>query len=123
MPIMSSEFKWDLERPEKTVECLEGIFDVQKAKNIIAQNPREVEDIDLVKHKDYFTSYLDEVKLKPNVNWETVDCSLPLIFVRLPQGKLQIDGKRRLKKAMDSGLESIPAVFLTLEETKEVQVI
>ncbi|WP_339911551.1 hypothetical protein [Symmachiella dynata] len=120
---MSNEFEWDLARPEKTVEGFDGIFDVQKAKQLIVAKPREVEEIDLVKNETYFRTYVDDdVKLKEDVDWNTVDCSILLIFVRLPTGKLEIDGKHRLAKAMMTGLYTLPAIILTPEETAEVEV-
>ncbi len=123
VPSMSNDFEWDLDRPEKTVEGLDGIFDVQKAKQIIAATPREIEKIDLVKNEAYFRSYVDdEVNLKDDIDWNTVDCSIPLIFVRLPGGKLQIDGKHRLAKAMRTGLKTLPAIILTPEESADVKV-
>jgi hypothetical protein len=44
--MMSSDFDWDLERAERTQELFDR-YDVQKAKQIIADSPRPIEIIDL----------------------------------------------------------------------------
>lgn len=51
MTIMSNQFEWDLKRPERSIEGL-SMFDIQKAKQIIVEYPREIEEIDLVKHRE-----------------------------------------------------------------------
>jgi len=64
---------------------------------------------------------LDGVKLKHDVNWDTVDVSVPVIFVRTKGGKFAIDGRHRLAKALKKKLASVPALFLTEAETDSIR--
>jgi hypothetical protein len=118
-PPMSSDFDWDVDRPERTQELFER-YDVQQAKQIIVASPRPIELIDLTKHGAAIKDYLTGVKLKPDMDWQKVDIEIPVIFVRTKGGKFPIDGRHRLAKALDEGREAIPAEFLTTEETDAI---
>jgi hypothetical protein len=120
--MMSDDFDWDVDRPERTQELFER-FDVQKAKQIIVASPRPVEMIDLKKHRAALQDYLDGVKLKDNVDWTQVDTALPVIFGQTPEGKSPIDGRHRIDKALRDQLEFLPAVFLTQDETNAIRLM
>ncbi len=119
-PLMSSDFAWDLNQPERTQELFER-YDVHKAKQIIVAAPRPVEFDDLTKHGAVIADYLEGVKLKHDVDWDKVDISVPVIFVRTKGGKFAIDGRHRLAKALNDNLTSVPAFFLTEAETDSIR--
>lgn len=118
--LMSSDFTWDLERPERTHELFER-YDVQKAKQIIFADPRLVEFVDLKTHGLAIQDYLDSVKLKSDVDWDKIDVSFPAIFVRTASGRFPIDGRHRLAKALNDGTELVPVVYLTETETDSIR--
>jgi hypothetical protein len=67
-------------------------------------------------------SYLDEVRFRPSVDWEQVDTSVPLIFgVGSDGGKMPLDGRHRIAKALKDGLAEIPFVRLTAAETEAIR--
>jgi hypothetical protein len=118
---MSSDFDWDVARNERTQELFEK-YDVQGAKKFIKAGPRPVEQLDLVKYKAFFNDYLQEVQFRPNADWAKVDTAVPIIFGRDQEGrKFPIDGRHRLKKALDDGLPTIPIVCLTKDETESIR--
>ena len=118
---MSSEFEWDVARNECTQELFEQ-YDVQGAKKFIKAGPRPVEQLDLVKYRDFFNDYLEEVRFRQGVDWAKVDTEVPIIFGRDQEGrKFPIDGRHRLKKALDDGLSTIPIVCLTKDETENIR--
>jgi hypothetical protein len=118
---MSSDFDWDIDRNERTQELLEQ-YDVQRAKQFIKENPRPIEQLDLAKYRDFFTDYLEGVKFRDNADWAKVDTAVPIIFGRDEQGrKFPIDGRHRLKKALDDGLPTIPIVSLSKDETQSIR--
>lgn len=118
--MMSSDYTWDLSRPEASQELLER-YDIQKAKTMIQASPRPIEFLDLERYGDFMRAYLDEVRLKQNVDWPNVDIAFPLIFGRNATGKFPIDGRHRLAKAFDEDALNVPFVCLTEEETESVR--
>ncbi len=119
-PLMSSDFTWDLDRPERTQELCER-YDVQKAKQIIVADPRLVEFVDLKTHGAAVQDCLDGVKLKSDVDWAKIDVNFPSIFVRTASGKFPIDGRHRLAKALRDGIGAVPVVYLSETETDSIR--
>lgn len=119
---ISSDFEWDLERTERTIEVM-SIYDVQKAKQIIHDAPREVHVIDLGQHGPTFRDYLEGVKLKPEADWAAVNTDVPVIFGQTPEGRFPIDGRHRLAKALTEAQASINGIYLTQEETAAIWAI
>ncbi len=74
------------------------------------------------KYRQFFTDYLEGVRFRDNTDWTKVDISVPIIFGRDQQEKkFPIDGRHRLKKALDQALPTIPIVCLTKEETESIR--
>jgi hypothetical protein len=115
-PMLSSDFAWNLDRPERTQELFDR-YDVQKAKRIITESPRPLEVIDLKESGDFFRDYLEGVKLKQDVDWTNVDTDFPVIVARSENGLFLIDGRHRMAKALENELDGVPAVYLTAAET------
>jgi hypothetical protein len=118
-PLMSSDFTWDVDRPERTHELFDR-YDVRKAKQILVASPRAVEFIDLKKHGAALQKWLEDLELKPNVDWDKIDVAVPVLFVRTTGGTFPIDGRHRLAKALKERHDFIAAVFLTLAETDSI---
>jgi hypothetical protein len=118
----SDQYAWNLERPEQTQELLE-LYDIRCAKQCITQNPRPVELISLATYGKFFDDILEDVKLRQDIDWATVDIDLPLIFGREHGKKFPLDERHRLAKALRLGVEWVPAVFLTEKETAGVRII
>jgi ParB-like chromosome segregation protein Spo0J len=52
-----------------------------------------------------------------------IDLSVPIIFVQTPRGNiLPIDGYHRIAKAHKLGLKELPAVMLSKEDSKAIQI-
>jgi len=109
----------DVDSLERTHELFER-YDVRKAKQIIVASPRAVEFVDLKKHGAAIHAFLEGLTLKHNVDWDKIDVTIPVIFVRAKDGAFAIDGRHRLAKALKERHESIAAVFLTMEETDSI---
>jgi hypothetical protein len=118
----SSDFDWDLARPERTIELLE-IFDVQQAKKFIAQVPRPIGSQSLEgRYREYFQSYLEDVRFRQNADCEKVDTNVPVIFgVDTDGKKIPLDGRHRIAKALKDNLPAIPVVCLTPTETEAIR--
>lgn len=117
--LKSTDFDWDLDRPEYSQEVLDK-YDVRKAKEIIAATTRPVEFIDLKLLANFFKDDLEGVKLEINRDWNKVDTTFPVIFAQTKNGKLLIDGRHRMYKALEHNLDKIPAVYLTEDETASI---
>jgi hypothetical protein len=117
--LMTSDFTWDVDSPERTHELFER-YDVRKAKQIIVASPRAVEFVDLKKHGAALREFLIGLTLKPDVDWTKIDVTVPVIFVRTQAGTFPIDGRHRLAKALNEHHEFIAAVFLSMAETDSI---
>lgn len=120
--MLSSSFSWDVEREEQAVE-IGQVFDVRRAKQIIVEKPRPVEPIDLSVYRAFFEQELEDVRLRTDVDWNSVDPDLPVIFGSERGKKFPIDGRHRLTKALREGRTSCLAVSLTDEETRAIQLL
>lgn len=90
---------------------------------ILADSPRRVEFLDLLKYGDYFREDLEDVLLGPDVGWERIDLTIPLILACEAEGRrFQIDGRHRLAKALKLGCKFVPAINLMADETKSANV-
>jgi hypothetical protein len=118
-PLMSSDFTWDVNTPERTHELFER-YDVRKAKQIIVASPRAVDFVDLKKHGAAIRAFMDGLTLRNDVDWHKIDVTVPVIFVRTQAGTFAIDGRHRLAKALKERHDFIAAVFLTMEETDSI---
>lgn len=122
-PMSSKDLEWDVDRPERSQELLEQ-FDIQKAKRFIAEGqPRPIASQNLDgKYREYFESYLEEVRFRPNVDWTHVDTNIPVIFGTESDGrKIPLDGRHRIAKALKDGLREIPVIYLTAAETEAIR--
>jgi len=110
-------------RPECTTWGLQS-FNVQKAKELIVKSPREVKDLDLEKNGKEIREFLaDNFRTRPNVDWSTVDVSIPVLYAETDEGKLPIDGRHRLLKALDENKKSIPVIWFTKEEFASIRLV
>lgn len=117
---MSSLFEWTTGRRELARELNDMLqpefYDVDKAKEIIRDAPRLIEDFDVAK---YGKLVLDGVRFRQNVDWAKIHTNFPVLFARTQNGKkFAIDGRHRIRKAMDSNMATVPSVSLTVEETQ-----
>jgi hypothetical protein len=110
----SSAYEWDVVKPERWGNTLLGVFDVRKAKEIIAANPRPVREINIAgcakAHED--------VKIRDGTAENpAIDLDVPVIVVSTEYGPAIIDGWHRVAKALANGREVLNAVDLTADET------
>jgi hypothetical protein len=117
---MSSDYEWNLARPERTVYGFQ-LYDIQKAKQIIVNAPRPVQAIDLEEHGEALQEFLDEVKFSATANWDSVNLDVPVIVIRNPEAQLVIDGRHRLRKALDERRPILNAIYLTDEERNAIR--
>lgn len=116
---MSDDVDWHFK--DEIARDLEADFDVRREKQILAETPRPIEQLDLVKYREYLTDELERVGFKHNAEWDKVDPAVPVIFGREGGKRFPIDGRHRLKKALNAGLLTVPSVSLTDEETAAVR--
>jgi len=96
-------------------------WDVREAKRIIHQRSREVIIFNVNSVKYYIESgaiYTDSKK------FDKVDLTIPLILITTgdkESDKFPIDGWHRIRKAIEEGIETLPAYLLTKEETKIIR--
>jgi hypothetical protein len=121
----SSDFEWYVE-PE-VFNFISTQFNVEAAKVIIRETPRSIIKMDIRPLERFVGKRPKEegsYKLSPiSVNWDkmdNVDLSMPVIVAQKGNSTLPIDGWHRIAKALESGLEELPAVLLTKEETREI---
>ena len=90
-------------------------WDIQKAKQIIQDSPRNVEIFDVEGGKYFIKHGLIQVKKSIS---EKADLSAPLIAMQGKDGQwMVIDGWHRIKKALDSGVKELPMYKLTESES------
>jgi len=94
-------------------------WDVRKAKRILFQNPREQVKFN-PKHAEQVLGMI-----WTGGNMEQVNIKDPVILITSivldKESHFPIDGWHRIKKAIEQGVEQLPAYILTLEESKEVE--
>lgn len=111
---MTWDGTWNVDEAETfNFNC--GSYDVQKAKLILAAKPaREVIQLEVA-------GYAAMVKMIAELKATNVDLAVPLILVKISDGYLPIDGWNRIAKAINDGVNSLPAVVLTKEERNHVR--
>lgn len=116
---MANSSDWEWIEKEEVFDANGFGFDVDKAKRIIRRAPRPIITIQVTDYSGLFEAI--PVKLD-HPRGVTYDLAFPLLFVTLRNGgRLLIDGWHRLDQAAKKGLETLPAVILTREETKKVR--
>jgi hypothetical protein len=106
--------------PEK-FRFLLGVFDVQKAKQILIAKPRKPVTLSLRGISNWF----EAVKIdKARAMSDEVDVNMPVIGVFLGEGKekgfFPIDGWHRMYKANQLGMKEMPMLLLNKRESKSV---
>ena len=127
--LQSSDFEWYVE-PE-VFNFVSTQFDVELAKKIIREKPRSIMKMDIT-HLDKFVGKKPKQEggsytLTPMISvdrskfeGDVVDLSMPVIVASKGKSTLPIDGWHRIAKALELGLNDLPAVLLTEEETREI---
>ena len=117
VPILSSAWEWV--ENEEVFETDGFAFDVDKSKRFIRRTPRPIVTILVADYSGLFEAIPVNLDHPKGVNY---DLALPLIMVTMRNGgRLLIDGWHRLDQAVKKGIETLPAVILTREETKKVK--
>lgn len=124
-PPMSSDFEWhqvrdrDGDLVEEIWEAGEYEFNIRRAKRIIKKTPRPIVQVKTAQ----FLGVLElMVILVPEEERVEYDPSFPVIIGTMRRGGLVlIDGWHRLDLAIRVGLQEIPAVVLTKEETAKIR--
>jgi hypothetical protein len=121
-----TEITWN-DEPE-TFHLMSATFDVRAAKKCLRETPHGVGNLPL--------AGLEKSVRRPEpdkiffggiaVDWEkvdndpSIDLSVPVILATLSETHYPIDGWHRIAKAISLGLESLPCVVLSREETFQV---
>jgi len=111
---MSNDFEWIIEEDGFEWFSDNGTrYDVQVAKQIIIDQPREIVRVPVC---DFVEDTI------PNEQDHTVDLEVPVIVATRPDGDLVlIDGLHRLSKALFYQISTLPAVILTIDETEKTK--
>ena len=111
----SDAFEW-WKQPEEVFHFLGVRFDVRHAKRTIAGNPRPVVDLTVADLRGLVGLIGGAQREKT-----TIDLAFPCIVARMPEeiggGHMLMDGWHRARVAIAQGVETLPAVVLTVEET------
>jgi hypothetical protein len=134
MKKMSTEIDWKMDGD--VYYFVNRGFDVDKAKQIIIDNPREIDHFDLAhleselkrpaKNKINIMSSVCRWK-EMDANPEKFDITIPVIFGHLKSAQNDdrfyyiIDGWHRAARVFEMGEKLMPAVVLTDEETDEIE--
>jgi hypothetical protein len=120
--------RWELVKSDMQLSTYEFFmmqgqsWDVRKAKRIIFEKPRETTQfpVDSVKY------CLTNGSVNVGGDYKSADLSIPIILTSTKgdsvSGQFPIDGWHRIAKAIELGVEFIPAYVLSPEENKEVQI-
>lgn len=96
-------------------------WDVREAKRIIYQNPRPISQFP-VKSVEY---YIKSGAIATNNTYKDANLSIPVILISAKgedeSGQFPIDGWHRIRKALETGVETLPSYILTPEETKKIR--
>lgn len=109
----SANFDWTSTRRE-TFMLLSTQFDVNRAKEIIAEKPRRIFSFAAADWRGV-AEMIEYRELKADV-----DLAIPCILAAVGKAYLPIDGWHRIRRALASGGLTMPAVKLTREETKRI---
>jgi len=123
--ISSETFEWKDNRDEMFT-FLTRNFDIDLAKRIIKTNPRNITNVGLSGLKSWVPRSKTSVGLI-KIDWDRIDAeegnydlSFPVIIASIEGGHFPIDGWHRIAKAIEQGVESLPSVMLTPEETEQI---
>lgn len=130
----SNSIDWDLETEEE-FGFLFTTWDVREAKRRIAAAPREIEQVKVSDLAPFLSSTAKRedggfriqagiiVTRERVASDPTIDLTVPLIGAVTRGGSaLPIDGWHRVAKAEIQGVEELPIVFLTADESAEVEI-
>jgi hypothetical protein len=93
-------------------------WDVREAKRILHKTPRSTIQYPTIKAK----SSLESGEIATfNEYLEKADVNFPVILITTEHGQFPIDGWHRLQKAIDQGVETVPAYILNQSESKQVE--
>jgi hypothetical protein len=101
------------------IDFMFATFDVREAKRLIAATPREPEKVRTDVLRPFLGPRGITVDRKRAKTDPLIDVSVPLIVATLDTSCLPIDGWHRVAKAIAEGIEEIPALYLTREETDD----
>ncbi len=110
----TDELFWDVSNGEEIFQFLATMWDINQVKQLIIDDPREVKSVSVPELRN-FASLVRTDKDRA----AEADLNHPIIVARFNQGYIPIDGYHRIRRALDEGLDSLPAVFLTAQESKE----
>lgn len=120
-PVMTSDFDW---KSIPQVRC--GVL-VSKVTDFLTANPRQVVDMDLrewkVEQNRGTSAVVHRTGLangfRPDNLPKTVEGTIPVLVGMGNSRLFLIDGAHRIAKALSEDRQSMPAVILTEEETRE----
>ena len=114
---------------------LHTTYDVDKAKVLLAKNPRESSELVVATCKQFIGGVPPRGEnpkalplLSVHIEWEKVwrmvdnppEEEVPVILSHYGEYILPIDGWHRIAKAMAMGMQTVPAVILELNETRKI---
>lgn len=103
-------------------DCLGHVWDVRAAKRLLREKPREVEVVYLRDVAPFLTEGPGIIVDRDLVeSGEGIDLDVPIIVGELNTSCLPIDGWHRIARALKLGLDTLPCVCLTKEETEDVR--
>jgi len=115
-------------------QSLMGSYDVDLAKHILQDKPRQPVQANIkelaswVKRPWTDKEGVTHMIIGHCVKWSELDAdpfkfdlSFPIIAVRMKGNIWPIDGWHRIAKAIDQGLEALPALLLNVQESKKVK--
>lgn len=114
----SDEVTWNIARAEQ-FRLLGAAWSVTAAKEILVAVPREVHHVEVMALR----GLLGLIHTDEHAAWDA-DLSVPLIAVQdesFHGGVLVIDGWHRVHRATMEGMDALPCVVLTLEESRSAR--
>ena len=130
---MSDQYEW--KDSYETFDFLVRSFDVNKARKFIINSPRKIIQMGLsgvaklVPRERTRTNEDGTMSMTMGlrIDWDRIDAeesaynlSFPVIIANINGDYLPIDGWHRIAKAVDQGIDHLPAVILSADETQEV---
>lgn len=100
-------------------------FDVRKAKQIIVKNPRNLDSVEVKLLDAWVGGKTPDGKMYMGVTLHSIakgieiDLRVPIIWANIEGFSMPIDGWHRIKKALDTGILTLPVYVLTIAESKE----